>query len=131
MDKKKKLVYLADELLKKKEHADALRDLGERNPEAASSIENILAAFSPVEDLVKVRDHIHKFESVVVLIKDNIKKSKGYNNFPESEYIKDKKRVFDIKHKVLSSNQIDKEDLKEVNKIYKKHLNIQTILNDR
>ncbi len=128
MDKKKRLTYLADELLKKQEHADALRDLGERNPEAASSIENILAAFSPVEDLIKVRDHIHKFESVVSLIKDNIKNSKGYNNFSESEYVRDKKRVFDIKHKVLSSNQINKEDLKEVNKIYKNHLNIQSIL---
>jgi len=128
MDKKQKLKYLADKLLKRKEHADALRDLGERYPDEASRIDNILAAFGPMKDVNEVRDHIVKFESVVSLIKRNIKNSKGYDNFPESEYVKDKKRVFDIKHKVLSINQIDMEDLVEVNNIYKKHVNIQSIL---
>ncbi len=128
MDKKQKLKYLADKLLKRKEHADALRDLGERYPDEASRIDNILAAFGPMKDVNEVRDHIVKFESVVSLIKRNIKNSKGYDNFPEPEYVKDKKRVFDIKHKVLSINQIDMEDLVEVNNIYKKHVNIQSIL---
>jgi len=133
MDKNKKLTYLADELLRKKEHADALRDLGERNPEQASAIENILAAFSPIEDVVTLRNNITKFESVISLIKSNIKLSKGYDNFPESEYIEDKNRVFNIKHKVIatnstSNNVVDKSVMVEVNNIYKKHLNIQTIL---
>lgn len=128
MDKIKRLKYISDELLKKQAQADALRDLGERNPEAASAIDNILAAFGIPEDIHKVQDNIDKFSSVVSLIKSNIKNSKGYNNFSESEYINDKKQVFDIKHKVLSINKINNEDMLLVNKIYKKHLNIQSIL---
>lgn len=131
MDKSKKLKYMADELIKKQDQADALRDLGERNPETASAIDNILAAFGLPEDIHKVQDNINKFGSVVSLIKDNIKNSKGYNNFPESEYINDKKQVFDIKHKVISINKISKEEMSTVNKIYKKHLNIKSILQDK
>ena len=128
MDKTKRLKYISDELLKKQAQADALRDLAERNPEAASAIDNILAAFGIPEDIHKVQDTIDKFNSVVSLIKINIKNSKGYKNFPESEYVDDKKQVFDIKHKSLSINKISNQDMSLVNKIYKKHLNIQSIL---
>ncbi len=131
MDKSKRLKYMADGLIKKQDQADALRDLGKRNPESASAIDNILAAFGLPEDIHKVQDNINKFSSVVSLIKDNIKNSKGYNNFPESEYINDKKQVFDIKHKVISINKISKEEMSTVNKIYKKHLNIKSILQDK
>ena len=67
--------------------------------------------------------------SVVSLIKDNILKSKGYNNFSEDEYQQDKKTIFDIKTKLVSTNNITKASRKIVNKIYKKHLGIQKILN--
>ena len=49
MDVKKKLKYLADELLRMKDHEEALRDLGRRNPEQASAIENIFAAFENLD----------------------------------------------------------------------------------
>tara|TARA_R110002072_G_scaffold63182_4_gene157442 strand:- start:16843 stop:17238 length:396 start_codon:yes stop_codon:yes gene_type:complete len=129
MDKKKRLKHIADSLLKKQDQADALRDLGRRNPDAASAIDNIMAAFGPVENVIEVQEHINKFESVVSLIRENIKNSKGYNNFSQSEYKEDKMIVFEIKHKILSINQVDVEDLKKVNNIYKKHINIQSILN--
>ena len=129
MDKKKRLKHIADSLLKKQDQADALRDLGRRNPDAASAIDNIMAAFGPVENVIEVQEHINKFESVVSLIRENITNSKGYNNFSQSEYKEDKMVVFEIKHKILSINQIDVEDLKKVNNIYKKHINIQSILN--
>ena len=131
MDKKKRLKYIADSLLKKQDQADALRDLGRRNPDAASAIDNIMAAFGPVENVIEVQEHINKFESVVSLIRENIKNSKGYNNFSQSEYKEDKMVVFEIKHKILSINQVDVEDLKKVNNIYKKHINIQSILKGR
>ena len=127
MDKKQKLKYLADELLKLKEHEDALRDIGKRNPEQASAIENIFAAFENLDMVVE----IDKLMSVVSLIKENIMNSRGYNNFSEQEYITDKNKVFNIKSIVNSTNQITKEQKKTVNKIYKKHINIKNILNKK
>ena len=127
MDVKKKLKYLADELLRMKDHEEALRDLGRRNPEQASAIENIFAAF---ENLDKAKE-IDKLMSVVSLIKENILKSKGYNNFSEEEYQEDKNKIFSIKTKLVSTNTITKSSMNIVNKIYKKHLGIQKILNSK
>ena len=127
MDVKKKLKYLADELLRMKDHEEALRDLGRRNPEQASAIENIFAAF---ENLDKAKE-IDKLMSVVSLIKENILKSKGYNNFSEAEYQEDKNKIFNIKSKLVSTNTLSKSSMNIVNKIYKKHLGIQKILNSK
>lgn len=127
MDVKKKLKYLADELLRMKDHEEALRDLGRRNPEQASAIENIFAAF---ENLDKAKE-IDKLMSVVSLIKENILKSKGYNNFSEAEYQEDKNKIFNIKSKLVSTNTLTKSSMNIVNKIYKKHLGIQKILNSK
>jgi len=127
MDVKKKLKYLADELLRMKDHEEALRDLGRRNPEQASAIENIFAAF---ENLDKAKE-IDKLMSVVSLIKENILKSKGYNNFSEVEYQEDKNKIFNIKSKLVSTNTLSKSSMNIVNKIYKKHLGIQKILNSK
>ena len=127
MDVKKKLKYLADELLRMKDHEEALRDLGRRNPEQASAIENIFAAF---ENLDKAKE-IDKLMSVVSLIKENILKSKGYSNFSEEEYQEDKNKIFNIKSKLVSTNTSSKSSMKIVNKIYKKHLGIQKILNSK
>jgi len=132
MNKNKKLTQLADDMLRKADQADALKKLGEENPEQASKIENIFAAFEPLKNIVKTQDNIEKFKTVMSLIRENIKNSKGYNNFPESEYVSDKHTIFNIKHKVMNTdNQFMKEDMKIVNKIYKKHLNIQSILSGK
>jgi len=127
MDVKKKLKYLADELLRMKDHEEALRDLGRRNPEQASAIENIFAAF---ENLDKAKE-IDKLMSVVSLIKENILKSKGYNNFSEAEYQEDKNKIFNIKSKLVSTNTLSKSSMNIVNKIYKKHLGIKKILDSK
>ena len=127
MDKKKQLKYLADQLLKIKDHEDALRDLGKRNPEQASAIENIFAAFENLDMVVEM----DKLMSVISLIKKNIIKTKGYNNFSEEEYNDDKNSIFNIKSIVNATGKITKEQKKEVNKIYKKHLGIQKILNSK
>ena len=131
MDKNKKLTQLADDMLKKADQADALKKLGEENPEQASKIQNILSAFGPVESVIKRKHNIDKFEKLLSLISNNIKNSKGYNNFSESEYKVDKKKVFDIKHRAISVDNVSKDDLKLINKIYKKHLNIQSILSGK
>lgn len=124
MGEEQKLTYLADALLKLKEQEEALRDIGKRNPEQASAIQNIFAAFENIDMVVE----IEKLMSVISLIKDNIKKAKGYNNFSESEYSDDKNKIFNIKSIITSTNQITKNQKQTVNKIYKKHLNIQKIL---
>jgi len=133
MDKKrKKLTQLADDMLRKADQADALKKLGEENPEQASKIQNILSAFAPHADIIKQKVDIDRFSKVIDLISENIKNSKGYSNFSESEYKQDKKKVYDIKTKHLSAYIADdKNDLKLVNKIYKKHLNIQSILSTK
>ena len=132
MDKNKKLTQLADEMLRKADQADALKKLGEENPEQASKIENILSAFGPVESIInKNINMVPKFELVLDLIAKNINNSKGYNNFSESEYKLDKKKIFDIKHRAISIDTFSNEEMKIVNKIYKKHLNIKSILEGR
>ena len=131
MDKNKKLIQLADDMLRKADQADALRKLGEKNPEQASKIENIFAAFEPVKNIMKTQDSIDKFQRVLDLISENIKNSKGYKNFSVSEYKEDKKYVFDIKHKTLTITSVNIKDMKLINNIYKKHINIQSILAGR
>tara|TARA_B110000211_G_scaffold173257_1_gene195692 strand:- start:1239 stop:1637 length:399 start_codon:yes stop_codon:yes gene_type:complete len=132
MDKSKKLKYMADDLIKKQDQADALRDLGRRNPEAARRIDNLLAAFGQSNiGSDEVQDILIKFESVISLIKENIKNSRGYENFPESEYREDKNAIFDIKHKMISVQRVTTNDMTYVNKIYKRHLRIQSILSGK
>ena len=132
MDKNKKLTQLVDDMLRKADQADALKKLGEENPEQASKIENILSAFGPVESIInKNINMVPKFELVLDLIAKNINNSKGYNNFSESEYKLDKKKIFDIKHRAISVDNVSKDELKLINKIYKKHLNIQSILSGK
>ena len=128
MNKNKKLIQLADNMLRKADQADALQKIGQDNPEQASKIKNILAAFGPIEDNSGSKDSINKFQKVLDLISENIKNSKDYINFPVSEYKEDKKCVFDIKHKTLAITSVNIEDIKHINKIYKKHINIQSIL---
>ena len=127
MDNKKRLTYIADQLLKLKDQEDALRDIGKRNPEQASAIENIFAAFENLDMITE----IDKLMSVISLIKNNIKNAKGYNNFSESEYSDDKNKIFNIKSIITSTNQITKNQKQTVNKIYKKHLNNQKILESK
>ncbi len=124
MDKKNQLKYLADQLIKIKDHEDALRDLGKRNPEQASAIENIFAAFENIDMVVEM----DKLMSVISLIKKNIINAKGYSNFSEEEYNDDKNNIFNIKSVINATGEITNEQKKEVNKIYKKHLGIQKIL---
>jgi len=132
MDKNKKLTRLADDMLRKHDLADELKRLGKENPEQASKIENIFAAFNPLGDVVKQKVDVDRFNRVTDLISENIKNSKGYINFSKSEYKLDKKKVVDIKLKHLSVYIADdKDDLRSVNKIYKKHLNIQSILSTK
>jgi len=132
MDKDKKLKYMTDDLIKKQDQADALREIGKRNPEAARRIDNLFAAFGQSNiGSDQVQDILIKFESVISLIKENIKNSRGYENFPESEYREDKNAIFDIKHKMISVQRVTTNDMTYVNKIYKRHLRIQSILSGR
>lgn len=132
MDKSKKLKYMADDLIKKQDQADALREIGRRNPEAARKIDNLFAAFGQSSiGSDQVQGTLIKFESVISLIKENIKNCRGYKNFPESEYIEDKNAIFDIKHKMISVQRVTTNDMTYVNKIYKKHLRIQSILSGK
>ena len=68
MDKRKKLTYLADDMLKKADQADALKKLGEENPEQASKIQNILSAFAPHADIIQQKVDIERFNKVIDLI---------------------------------------------------------------
>ena len=56
MDVKKKLRYLADELLRMKDHEEALRDLGRRNPQS-TSYDNIGYSFGMVAGLTEKAQH--------------------------------------------------------------------------
>lgn len=129
MDDSEKIKNTSEDLVRRQEQADALREVGLRNPTSAARINNIFTAFGYIgNNHVQVQDSIAKFESVISLIKQNIKDSKGHINFTTSEYVNDKNAVFDIKQKVLSIGTLTTNDMMYVNKIYKRHLSIQSIL---
>ena len=124
MDKKTRLTQIADKLLEMKEHEEALRDLGKRNPEQASAIENIFAAFTNLDRAVES----DKFKSIVSLIASNIKGSAKYSNFDTEQYKRDKKYVFELKSKYINTGILSKTEKIKLNEIWKEHQGISKIL---
>ena len=135
--KRKKLTGMADDLLKKVEQADNLKELAKRNPEEASRVSSIIDAFMTTSnvtaaDLDKKTKIYDKIKLLVDVISRNIARIKksGTNNFDWLEYNRDSGFAFNIKAKIASTGIIDKEDLKYLNSLYKKHLNIQKLLDN-
>ena len=104
---------------------------GKYDYEQLESLQNALGTFwttQGTEEKPSVAEDDEKFEIITKIINGNIKLITKLKNFSEAEYIRDRKIVFDIKHKSSITHRVDKSDRKRINKIYQKHLRIQKIL---
>lgn len=131
--REKTLTELADEMLKKVEQADNLKDLAERNPEEASRVSTIVDAFMNPGSNISEKSKIYsKIDIVTSLIEKNIVIAKRLNtkNFDWSEYQQDNNHAFNIKTKISSTNIIDNSDLKYLNVLFKKHSRLNNTFNN-
>lgn len=128
--REKTLTELADEMLKKVEQADNLKDLAERNPEEASRVSTIVDAFmNPGSNISEKSNIYNKIDIVTSLVEENIVIAKKLNtkNFDWLEYHRDNNFAFNIKTKISSTNIIDTNDLKYLNTLFKKHTRLNKI----
>tara|TARA_R100001244_G_scaffold108001_1_gene79977 strand:+ start:215 stop:643 length:429 start_codon:yes stop_codon:yes gene_type:complete len=136
--REKKLTSLADDLLKRVEQADHLKELAKRNPVEASRVSVIVNAFMDTENVsasdldkkIKIYDKIRVLVDVIDRNMTRVKKS-GTSNFDWSEYSRDSGVAFNIKAKMSATGIYNhKQDYTTLNELYKKHLNIQKLLDN-
>lgn len=120
------------------EQADQLKDLAKRNPEEASRVSAIVNAFMDVDNTsasdldkrIKIYDKIKVLVNVIDSNISRVKKS-GTSNFDWVEYSRDSGFAFNIKAKMSATGIYSyKQDYETLNKLYKKHLNIQRLLDN-
>ena len=132
--REKKLTTLADDLLKKVELADSLKEVAKRNPEEASRVSTIIDTFmNPGSNISEKQKIYNKIDIITSLIDVhiNIAKKVDSKNFDWLEYHRDNGFAFNIKTKISSTGIIDKKDLLYLNKLYKKHIRLNKILGNK
>jgi hypothetical protein len=132
--KEKKVTSLADDLLRKVEQADQLKDLAKRNPEEASRVNTIIDTFmNPGSDIYQKQKVYEKIDIITALIGDNISivKRSGTSHFDWTEYQLDSKFVFNIKAAISATDIIQDDDLRYLNEVYKKHQRLNKIFTEK
>lgn len=128
----KKLSKLANKYLDHFNNVDMLRKVGEKSNDK-SLVDSLNGIFNTADkvsiDTFKssVEDVLHKLKTLKSLIVLNISNTDGKKNFSTIEYVNDRKSVVDIEFKIQSSGSIDREDLKMMNKLYKKHKQVKQL----
>lgn len=128
----RKLSKLANRYLDHFDSVDLLRKIGEKssNHSLMDSLSSIFDTATVVSKDVfssNIEDVLHKLKTLKNLIVLNISNTDGKKNFSTIEYINDRKSVVDIEFKIQSTGSIDKEDLKSMNKLYKKHKQLKQL----
>ena len=132
--KEKQLTNLADDLLKKVELADSLKEVAKRNPKEASRISTIIDTFMNPGSNISEKEKIYNKIDIITSLIDvhiNIAKKLDSKNFDWLEYHRDNGFAFNVKTKISSTGIIEKKDLLFLNKLYKKHLRLNKILNQK
>jgi len=88
---------------------------------------------NPGTDVHKKQKVYEKIDMITTLISDNINivKRSGTTNFDISDYQLDSKLVFNIKAAIAATDIIQDDDLKSLNKLYKKHQQLNKIFTER
>ena len=127
-----KLSKLANQHLEHFEHVDLLRKVGEKSD--TSKLVNSLDSIFKVSEEVpkdtfnsKIEDVLLKLKTLKRLIALNISNTEGKKNFNNDEYIQDRKSVIDLEFKIQSSSNVETENLKIMNQLYKKHKRIKQL----
>ena len=130
---RKHLTNLSDDILRKVEQADQLKELANRNPEEASRLNTILDTFmNPGSDIEKKQKFYTKIGLLTKLIDLNIEtvKRSGTTQFDWLEYHRDNNFVFNIKSRIAATGVIRESDLEDMNQLFKKHTKLSKLFRD-
>ena len=98
----------------------------ERNKNLRDTVLTIISEWGDTVHGSKIT--LEKYDKVLSLISCNIKLSNDNKNFDLSEMRKDKTHVFNYKMKYSTTGNINKDDIKDLNKFYQKHRKIAKLL---
>ena len=128
----KKLSKIANKLLDHYEGVEALRKIGEKS-EASNLLGSLGDIFSNTEEVPrdtfssKVEQILKKLKTLKQLILLNITSTEDKKNFDTDEYREDRKFVTDTVFRIHATNEVDNNDLKKMNTLYKKHKRIKQL----
>ena len=123
----------ANKLLEHYENIEALGKVGESNSESSQLLSTLGSIFNTTEELPKdtfsskVEDVLGKLKTLKQLIIYNISCTEDKKNFDTEEYREDRMFVTDIVFKIHATSDVDKDDLKTMNSLYKKHKRVKQL----
>jgi hypothetical protein len=122
----------ANKLLEHYENIEALRAIGDKT-ETSDLLGKLGSIFNIADEVPadtfksSVENVLQKLKTLKGLIVLNISNTDGKKNFSTTEYIEDRKSVVDIEFKIQSTGSTNKQDLKVMNSLYKKHKRIKQL----
>ena len=122
----------ANKLLEHFENIEALRAVGDRS-ETSDLLGKLSSIFDTAEEVPadtfssSVEDVLGKLKTLKQLIILNIVSTEDKKNFDTEEYRADRMFVTDTVFKIHASSIVDKQDLKTMNILYKKHKQIKQL----
>ena len=123
----------ANKLLEHYENIEALSKVGHANSESSQLMSKLGEIFNTTEEVPKdtfsnkVEKVLGKLKTLKQLIILNIVSTEDKKNFDTEEYRADRMFVTDTVFKIHASSIVDKQDLKTMNILYKKHKQIKQL----
>ena len=122
----------ANKLLEHYENIEALGKVGNSNSESSQLLSKLGDIFNTTEvpkDTFssKVESVLDKLKTLKKLVIYNIMCTEDKKNFDTGEYREDRMFVTDTVFKIHATSDVDKEDLKKMNILYKKHKQIKQL----
>ena len=123
----------ANKLLEHFENIEALGKVGYANSESSQLMSKLGEIFNTTEEVptdtfsTKVVKVLGKLKTLKQLIILNIMSTEDKKNFDTEEYREDRMFVTDTVFKIHATNEVDTEDLKTMNTLYKKHKRIKQL----
>ncbi len=123
----------ANKLLEHYENIEALGKVGESNSESSQLLSKLGDVFNISEEVpkdtfsTKVEGVLGKLKTLKQLIIFNIMSTEDKRNFDTEEYRVDRMYITDTVFKIHATSEVDKEDLKKMNTLYKKHKQIKQL----
>jgi hypothetical protein len=123
----------ANKLLEHYENIEALGKVGESNSKSSQLVSKLGDVFNISEEVPKdtfsskVEGILGKLKTLKQLIIFNIMSTEDKRNFDTEEYRVDRMYITDTVFKIHATGEVDKEDLKKMNTLYKKHKQIKQL----
>ena len=123
----------ANKLLEHYENIEALGKVGESNSETSQLLSKLGDVFNISEEVPKdtfnskVEGVLGKLKTLKQLIVYNIMCTEDKKNFDTDEYREDRMFVTDTAFKIHATSDVDVNDLKKMNNLYKKHKQVKQL----